>query len=140
MIISKQCLGRNATSIRHSDEFIVKEAANILSTLVSKLVQNTNIYLETSYLTKYGLQPLQVCNLVNLQTLWKCFMVTFKKEDDDHRSIGITYPIVYPMIKSPIQRRLKQNFFNNIRQVTHIETAKAELIQHYKSSHPYRDG
>ena len=30
VVISKQCLGRNATSIRYTDEFVVKEAANFL--------------------------------------------------------------------------------------------------------------
>ena len=30
VVISKQCLGRNATSIRHTDEVVVKEAANFL--------------------------------------------------------------------------------------------------------------
>ena len=41
VVISKQCLGRNATSIRHSDEFVVKEVANILERAVSQSIADS---------------------------------------------------------------------------------------------------
>ena len=41
LVINKQCLERNATSLKHSDEFVVKEAANILKRSILQQIDDS---------------------------------------------------------------------------------------------------
>ena len=156
VVISKQCSGRNATSIRHSDEFVVKEAANILKRAV---LQNIADSPDVPWLpTVTSLQSHEPPEIL------KMFYDKIVKSEDNHHRIGITRSRIMDSFCSDVMFAVSNRKFLTLKmvafrfglhsktgmkssiellhrlghcisydQVNLIETAQAELVQQYNS-------
>ena len=81
LVISKMCLERNTSTIKHTDEFIVKKAANLLkSSILKQIDDSTDLPWPPTVESLKAREPPEIL---------KIFYNTLLKKDNDHHSTGV---------------------------------------------------